>query len=87
LRTLPNIKILFSVDPSSYPVGTDPAQSWTGGYHPIAWTNTNFKMMYINAGHEQMDYSTDTPLSNTFDDATQDTMYMNALKWLGGAQQ
>jgi hypothetical protein len=68
-------------------VGTDPTQSWTGGYHPISWTNTNFKMVYMNAGHEQMDYPTDTPLSNTFDSAPQCAMYMNVLKWLGGAQQ
>jgi hypothetical protein len=87
LRTLSNIKILFSVDPSSFPVGTDPTQSWTSGYYPIAWTNTNYKMMYVNMGHELMDYSTDTPLSNTFSSDTQNIMYMNAFKWLGGAQQ
>jgi hypothetical protein len=86
LRTLPNIQILLSIDPSSFPVGTDPTQSFTSGYYPIAWTNTNYKMMYINAGHEQMDYSTDTPLSNTFTSPTQNQMYINALKWLGGAQ-
>ena len=63
LRTMPNIDILLSVDPSSFPVGTDPTQSWTSGYYPIAWTNTNYKMMYLNAGHELMDYTTDTGLS------------------------
>jgi hypothetical protein len=87
LRTKPNIKILLSVDPSSFPLGTDPNQSWYSGYYPIMWTNTNYKMIYINAGHEQMDYATDTPLSSTFDSPTQDQMYMNAFKWLGDAQQ
>ena len=87
LRTKPNIQILLSVDPSSFPVGTDPNQSWTSGYYPIAWTNTNYKMMYVNMGHERMDYSTDTALSNTFTSTTQNVMYMNAFKWLGGAQQ
>ncbi len=87
LRTLPNIQILLSVDPSSFPVGTDPTQSWTSGYYPIAWTNTNYKMMYVNMGHELMDYSTDTATSNAFSSPTQDIMYMNAFKWLGGAQQ
>jgi hypothetical protein len=86
LRTMSNIQILLSIDPSSFPVGTDPNQSFTSGYYPIAWTNTNYKMMYINAGHEQMDYSTDTALSNTFTSATQNQMYVNAFKWLGGAQ-
>jgi hypothetical protein len=87
LRTKPNIQILLSVDPSSFPVGTDPNQSWTSGYYPIAWTNTDYKMMYVNMGHEKMDYSTDTALSNTFSSPTQNVMYMNAFKWLGGAQQ
>jgi hypothetical protein len=87
LRTKSNIKILLSVDPASFPLGTDPNQSWYSGYYPIAWTNTNYKMLYVNMGHEQMDYSTDTPLSSTFDSPTQNQMYMNAFKWLGRATQ
>jgi hypothetical protein len=87
LRTKPNIQILLSVDPSSFPVGTDPNQSWYSGYYPIAWTNTNYKMMYVNMGHDLMDYSTDTEQSNTFTSPTQNIMYLNAFKWLGGAQQ
>jgi hypothetical protein len=86
LRTMSNIKIFFSVDPSSFPVGTDPKQSWTSGYYPIAWTNTNYKMMYVNMGHELMNYSTDTALSSAFTSPMQNTMYTNAFKWLGGAQ-
>jgi hypothetical protein len=85
LRTNPNIKILLSVDPSSFPLGTDPNQSWYSGYYPIAWTNTKYKMMYVNMGHEQMDYPTDTALSSTFDSPTQNIMYTNAFRWLGGA--
>jgi hypothetical protein len=87
LRTKSNIKILLAVDPKSFPLGTDPNQSWYSGYYPIVWTNTNYKMMYLNMGHEQMDYSTDTPLSSTFDSPTQNKMYMNAFKWLGGAME
>jgi hypothetical protein len=86
LRTLPNIDILLSVDPSSFPLGTDPNQSWTSGYYPVAWTNKNYKMLYVNMGHEQMDYAADTALSSTFDSPTQNILYMNAFKWLGGAQ-
>lgn len=86
LRTMPNIDILLSVDQSSFPVGTDPTQSWTSGYYPIAWTNTNFKMMYVNMGHELMDYTTDTGLSDAFTSRVQNKMYVNAFRWLGGAQ-
>jgi hypothetical protein len=85
LRTKSNLKILLSVDPSSFPLGTDPNQSWYSGYYPVAWTNTKYKMLYVNMGHEQMNYQTDTALSSTFDSAAQNTMYMNAFKWLGGA--
>jgi hypothetical protein len=86
LRTLPNIDILLSVDPSSFPLGTDPTQSWTSGYYPIAWTNKNYKMLYVNMGHEQMNYGADMATSSTFDSPTQNIMYMNAFRWLGGAQ-
>jgi Trehalose utilisation len=87
LRTKSNIEIILSIDPSSFPVGTDPNQSWYSGYYPVAWSNKNYKMLYVNMGHEQMDYGADTALSSTFDSPTQDKLYMNALKWLGGAQQ
>lgn len=86
LRTKSNIEIVLSIDPSSFPVGTDPNQSWYSGYYPVAWSNKNYKMLYVNMGHEQMDYSTDTAQSSTFDSPTQDKLYLNAFRWLGGAQ-
>ena len=85
LRIKSNIEVLLSVDPSSFPLGTDPAQSWYDGYYPIVWTNPDFKMLYMNMGHEQMNYGADTATSSTFDSATQDEVLMNALRWLGGA--
>ncbi|NUR98358.1 MAG: ThuA domain-containing protein, partial [Kribbellaceae bacterium] len=39
LRNNPDIQILASIDPSSFPVGTDPNQTWYSGYYPIIWTN------------------------------------------------
>jgi hypothetical protein len=87
LRTKPNIEVLLTVDPSSFPLGTDPKQSWYSGYYPLAWTNTNYKMLYVNMGHERMNYSTDTALSSTFDSPTQNLLYLNAFNWLGGAQR
>ncbi|MFE0252287.1 ThuA domain-containing protein [Streptomyces sp. NPDC059010] len=85
LRTNPNIKILASVDPSSFPLGTDPNQSWYSGYYPILWTNTQYRMLYANFGHNAMDYSTNTRLSSTFASATQNRFLIEGLKWLGGA--
>ncbi|GAA1556679.1 RICIN domain-containing protein [Kribbella lupini] len=84
LRTNANIQILAAIDPGSYPVGTDPNQTWYSGYHPIVWSNKNFKMVYANFGHNAMNYETNTRLSSTFDSAAQNTFVMDSLKWLGG---
>ncbi|MFG2606409.1 ThuA domain-containing protein [Streptomyces sp. NPDC048514] len=87
LRQNPDIKILASIDPSSFPVGTDPDQTWYSGYYPILWTNTKYRMLYANFGHNAMDYATDTPLSSTFASETQNRFVLDGLKWLGGATQ
>nr|WSY57212.1 ThuA domain-containing protein [Streptomyces sp. NBC_00886] len=84
LRQNPDIKILASIDPSSFPVGTDPNQSWYSGYYPILWTNTKYKMLYANFGHNAMNYTTNTRLSSTFASATQNQFLLDGLKWLGG---
>ncbi|ALO91579.1 1,4-beta-xylanase [Streptomyces hygroscopicus subsp. limoneus] len=85
LRKNPDIKILASVDPSSFPLGTDPNQTWYSGYYPILWTNTKYKMLYANFGHNAMNYDTNTALSSTFASATQNQFVLDGLKWLGGA--
>lgn len=85
LRTDPNIKILASVDPTSFPLGTDPNQSWYSGYYPILWTNSQYRMLYANFGHNAMDYASDTRLSSTFADATQNRFLIDGLTWLGRA--
>ncbi|WP_084580312.1 ThuA domain-containing protein [Kutzneria sp. 744] len=84
LRQNPNIQVLASVDASSFPVGTDPAQSWYSGYYPILWTNKQYKMLYANFGHDAMNYTTKTPLSSTFADPVQDKFIIDGLLWLGG---
>lgn len=84
LRQNPDIKILASIDPSSFPVGTDPNQSWYSGYYPTLWTNTKYKMLYANFGHNAMNYATNTRLSSTFASAMQNRFLLDGLKWLGG---
>ncbi len=85
LRQNPNIDILASIDPSSFPVGTDPNQSWYGGYYPIVWTNRSYKMLYANFGHNAMNYNTNTGLSSTFDSEPQNRLLIDGLHWLAGA--
>ncbi|MCU7722272.1 ThuA domain-containing protein [Actinoplanes sp. KI2] len=86
LRQNPDIDILASLDPSTFPVGTDPNQQWTGGYYPIMWTNKNYRMLYANFGHNGMNYDTNTRTSSTFASAQQNQWLINGLLWLGGGQ-
>ncbi|MFC1417980.1 ThuA domain-containing protein [Streptacidiphilus cavernicola] len=85
LRKNPDIDILASIDPSGFPVGTDPNQTWYSGYYPVIWTNRNYRMLYANFGHNAMDYATNTTLSSTFASAEQDSFLINGLRWLAGA--
>jgi type 1 glutamine amidotransferase len=84
LRQNANIDILASLDPSTFPVGTDPNQQWRSGYYPIMWTNKNYKMLYANFGHNGMNYDTNTRTSSTFESAQQNQWLINGLLWLGG---
>jgi hypothetical protein len=87
LRQNPNIDILASVDPASFPLGTDSSQSWTGGYYPIMWSNKKYKMLYANFGHNDMNYSANIPTSSTFAGPAQDAFVIDGLLWLGGGAQ
>ena len=91
LRKNPDIKILVSIDSTSFPLGTGPKQSeiWHSGYYPVVWTNKNYRMIYFNMGHNDMDYehkfgTTNRTLSYTFANKIQNQLIMNALLWLGG---
>ncbi|HEX7902875.1 MAG TPA: ThuA domain-containing protein [Chitinophagaceae bacterium] len=83
----PDIKILLSIDTSSFPLGTGPKphEIWHSGYYPVVWTNTKYSMIYFNMGHNDMDYEkgTNKELSFTFNNEIQDKLIMNALLWLG----
>lgn len=87
LRNNSNIKILCSIDPVSFPLGTDPNQSWYSGYYPIIWTNRNYKMLYANFGHNAMNYNTNVGLSSTFGSEIQNRFIIDGLLWLGGQAQ
>ncbi|WP_395485331.1 ThuA domain-containing protein [Streptomyces sp. KHY 26] len=84
LRQNPDIDILASLDPSTFPVGTDPNQTWNSGYYPIVWSNRHYRMVYDNFGHNAMDYSTDTALSSTFASAQQNQLLLQEITWAAG---
>jgi len=91
LRLNPDIKILLSIDSASFPLGTGPKQSeiWHSGYYPVAWTNKNYKMIYMNMGHNDMDYEhkTNKELSFTFSSASEEKFIVDALLWLGNEKK
>jgi len=87
LRTNKDITILLSIDSSSYPLGTGPKlyEIWHSGYYPVVWTNKNYRMIYLNMGHNDIDYEgkTNRELSRTFGNEFQDKLVINSLLWLG----
>ncbi len=94
LRQNPDIDILLSIDPASFPLGTGPKPSeiWTGGDYPVAWTNKKYRMVYLNMGHNDMDYehkydASNKTLSYTFNNEVQNRFVLNALLWLGGKKR
>lgn len=87
LRNNPDIHILASIDSSSFSLGTGPKphEIWHSGYYPVVWTNTKYRMIYINMGHNDIDYEhqTNKELSFSFINKIQNRLIVDALKWLG----
>ncbi len=87
LRKNPDIKILLAIDSTSFPLGTGPKQSeiWHSGYYPVVWTNIRYNMMYVNMGHNDIDYEnkTNKQLSFTFGNEVQNKLIIDGLLWLG----
>ena len=91
LRKNKDITVLLSIDPYSFPLGTGPKpyEIWHSGDYPVAWTNKNYRMIYFNIGHNDMDYDggTNRTLSSSFGSEMQNKFILNALFWLGKSDQ
>lgn len=90
LRKNPDIQILLAIDSTSFPLGTGPKahEIWHNGYYPVVWSNKNYKMIYVNMGHNDMDYehkydNTNKTLSYTLANKNQNQLIINSLLWLG----
>jgi uncharacterized protein len=71
-----DVRVLATFDPANYPLGFK--DILTGGDLPVVWTNTKYKMLYMNMGHGDKIWT--SPVQNRLID--------NALNWLGaGANQ
>jgi hypothetical protein len=90
LRQNPDIDVLLSIDTVSFPLGTGPKpyEIWHSGYYPVVWTNKTYKMIYLNMGHNDIDYehkygAANKTLSYTLNNAMQDRLIIDGLLWLG----
>jgi type 1 glutamine amidotransferase len=71
-RANKDVKVLITLDPANYPLGKkDIIRS---GDIPVAWTNTRYKMLYLNMGHGDHIFTTEL----------QNKLFENAVMWLGG---
>lgn len=65
-RSNQQIKVLATLDPSNYPIGLK--DTLIAGDIPVAWSNTRYKMVYMNMGHGNKIFS--SPIQNLlFEDA------------------
>jgi hypothetical protein len=91
LRTNSDIKILLSIDPASFPLGTGPKphEIWHEGYYPVVWTHKRYRMIYFNMGHNDIDYEhkTNKELSFTFENENQNRLVIDSLLWLGRGEK
>ncbi|MEO8335628.1 MAG: ThuA domain-containing protein [bacterium] len=93
LRKNPDIDILLSIDSTSFPLGTGPKphEIWHSGYYPVVWTNRKYRMLYLNMGHNDIDYehkfdATNRTLSYTLGNPLQDRLIVDGLLWLGSGR-
>ena len=51
----------------------------------VVWTNQNYKMVYANMGHNDIDYEnkTNKELSSQFESDAQNKLIIQGLLWLG----
>ena len=66
-----DVQVLLTLDPANYPLGLK--DILTAGDLPVVWSNTKYRMVYMNMGHGD----------KIFTSSTQNTLFENVLLWLG----
>lgn len=69
-RERQNIKVLVTLSPENYPFGLKDIVP--DGDFPVVWTNTDYRMIYLNMGHGL----------RIFNDPIQNMLIINALRWV-----
>ncbi len=69
-----NVHVLLSLDPAQYPLGIKGLITEKDSDVPVVWTNTKFKMLYLNMGH----------CEDVFASPIQNRLFENGILWLLG---
>lgn len=69
-RANSHVKVLLSLAASNYPLGWK--DTLVGGDLPVVWTNTRYRMLYLNMGHGDKIFTSDL----------QNRLFENAIVWL-----
>jgi type 1 glutamine amidotransferase len=69
-RLDPDVDILVSLSPDNYPFGLK--DIIPDGDCPVVWTNTRYRMIYMNMGHGRA----------IFTDPTQNALIISGLRWV-----
>ena len=72
-RLTPGVEVLLSLSPANYTLGIkDVVKS---GDFPVVWTNTRYRMIYLNIGHGDREFT----------DAAQNLLLVNAFRWIAAS--
>jgi type 1 glutamine amidotransferase len=71
-RGAKDIHVLLTIDPSNYPLGIKSMLTDKDGDVPVVWTNTKYRMIYMNMGHGD----------KVFDSPIQNKLIENEILWL-----
>ena len=66
----PDVDVLLSLSSKNYPIGIKDIIEW--GDFPVVWTNRDYRMIYLNIGHGDEEFT----------DATQNLLLVNAFRWV-----
>lgn len=69
-RLSDDVQVLVSLSAKNYPLGIKDIVRF--GDFPLVWTNTRYRMIYLNMGHG----------NECFSDATQNLLFTNAFQWV-----
>jgi len=69
-RERKNVKVLVSLSRDNYPFGLKDIVP--DGDFPVVWSNTDYRMIYMNMGHGR----------HIFEDATQNKLIVAGLRWV-----